>query len=129
VPCPTCLCTWPMFESDPSFGGGPCRNNCKRKNHYVPRFRCPFAHRAWLALEELGLPYDHKLVDPENKPEDFKDLYASIVQNTDDSAKVPIIIGEFTSSHLCCSRVLLHAGTCHPSRKFSQEHWLWPRLV
>lgn len=55
--------------------------------------RCPFAHRAWLTLEELGLPYEHKLVDPENKPEDFKALYASIVQNTDDSAKVPIIIG------------------------------------
>ncbi|KAK9917722.1 hypothetical protein WJX75_007518 [Coccomyxa subellipsoidea] len=53
---------------------------------------CPFAQRAWLALEELGVPYDHKLADPQNKPKEFTDLYASIVQNTDDSAKVPTII-------------------------------------
>lgn len=56
-------------------------------------YRCPFAQRAWLTLEELGVPYDHKLADPANKPKEFTDLYASIVQNTDDSAKVPTIIG------------------------------------
>ena len=56
-------------------------------------YRCPFAQRAWLTLEELGVPYDHKLADPTNKPKEFTDLYASIVQNTDDSAKVPTIIG------------------------------------
>ncbi|BDA48821.1 probable glutathione S-transferase U26 [Coccomyxa sp. Obi] len=53
---------------------------------------CPFAQRAWLTLEELGVPYDHKLADPANKPKEFTDLYASIVQNTEDSAKVPTII-------------------------------------
>lgn len=73
--------------------------------------RCPFAQRAWLALEELGVPYDHKLADPQNKPKEFTDLYASIVQNTDDSAKVPTIIG-------VCSEYFspIHAHAMHSSK-------------
>lgn len=55
--------------------------------------RCPYAQRAWIALEELGVPYQTTLIDAANKAEDFKALYASIVQNTDDPAKVPTIIG------------------------------------
>ena len=46
-----------------------------------------------LTIVHLQIPYTHKLVDPQNKPEDFKALYASIVANTDDSAKVPVIVG------------------------------------
>ena len=46
-----------------------------------------------LTSVHLQIPYTHKLVDPQNKPEDFKALYASIVANTDDSAKVPVIVG------------------------------------
>ncbi|CAL8463312.1 g2846 [Coccomyxa elongata] len=53
---------------------------------------CPYAQRAWIALEELDLPYKTTLIDATNKAEDFKQLYASIVQNTDDPAKVPTII-------------------------------------
>ncbi|KAK9917323.1 hypothetical protein WJX75_003132 [Coccomyxa subellipsoidea] len=53
---------------------------------------CPYAQRAWIALEELGVPYQTTLIDAANKAEDFKALYASIVQNTDDPAKVPTII-------------------------------------
>jgi hypothetical protein len=49
----------------------------------------------------VQVPYEHKLVDPQNKPEDFKALYASIVHNTDDSAKVPIIVGG--RPHTFCS--------------------------
>eukprot|EP00884_Botryococcus_braunii_P010703 jgi/Botrbrau1/19634/Bobra.0003s0004.1 len=57
---------------------------------------CPYAQRAWLALEEKGIPYKHILVDPQNKPEDFKQLYASIIGNDFDSAKVPTIVdGDF----------------------------------
>lgn len=39
------------------------------------------------------MPYQTTLIDAANKAEDFKALYASIVQNTDDPAKVPTIIG------------------------------------
>ena len=49
----------------------------------------------------MQVPYEHKLVDPQNKPEDFKALYASIVHNTDDSAKVPIIVGGRLYSRVC----------------------------
>jgi hypothetical protein len=40
-----------------------------------------------------GIPYKHVLVDPANKPEEFKELYASIVGNDFDNAKVPTIVG------------------------------------
>ncbi|EIE18169.1 glutathione S-transferase [Coccomyxa subellipsoidea C-169] len=53
---------------------------------------CPYAQRAWIALEELGLAYTTTLIDATNKAEDFKVLYASIVQNTEDPAKVPTIV-------------------------------------
>lgn len=54
------------------------------------------------------VPYEHTLVDPANKPQDFKDLYASIVHNTDDSAKVPIIVGKTRSPAAAC---LAHAAS------------------
>ena len=53
----------------------------------------PYAGMAISGLLMVQIPYTHKLVDPQNKPEDFKALYASIVANTDDSAKVPVIVG------------------------------------
>lgn len=40
-----------------------------------------------------------RLIDVQNKAEDFKALYASIVQNTDDPPKVPTIIGTVSLQH------------------------------
>jgi hypothetical protein len=60
-----------------------------------------------------GIPYKHILVDPQNKPEDFKQLYASIVGNDYDSAKVPTIIGNWLG--LCsalCMHVSAHCTAC-----------------
>lgn len=53
---------------------------------------CPWAHRAWLALLEKQLPFEYRKVNLQDKPEDFKALYASINPDPDASAKVPIII-------------------------------------
>jgi glutathione S-transferase len=59
----------------------------------------------------VQIPYTHKLVDPQNKPEDFKALYASIVANTDDSAKVPVIIG-VRAHHFLLARMLTLLDAC-----------------
>ena len=56
--------------------------------------RCPFAQRAWITLVEKRLNFEHKIVDLQNKPKHFKDLYASIHPDPTAPAKVPIIIGE-----------------------------------
>ncbi len=57
-------------------------------------------------MEELELAYTTTLIDATNKAEDFKVLYASIVQNTEDPAKVPTIVGVYhagTQSYNTCA--------------------------
>lgn len=44
---------------------------------------------------EKKLNFEHKIVDLQNKPKHFKDLYASIHPDPTAPAKVPIIIGQF----------------------------------
>jgi glutathione S-transferase len=38
----------------------------------------PWAQRAWIALEEAGVPFEHKLISLQEKPRDFLQLHASI---------------------------------------------------
>ncbi|DBA86483.1 hypothetical protein WJX79_005726 [Trebouxia sp. C0005] len=53
---------------------------------------CPFAQRAWITLIEKKLNFEQKIVDLQNKPKHFKELYASIHPDPTAPAKVPIII-------------------------------------
>lgn len=53
---------------------------------------CPYAQRAWIALVEKELPFNHRIVDLANKPEDFVQLYAEINPDPEARAKVPILI-------------------------------------
>lgn len=55
---------------------------------------CPYAQRAWIALVEKDLPFDHKIVSLQDKPKDFTDLYAEINPDSAASAKVPILVDE-----------------------------------
>lgn len=68
-----------------------------------PVCSCPYAQRAWIALEELNVPYTTHLIDGSNKDPAFKELYASIVQDPDMPAKVPTIIGWSTPPCLMCT--------------------------
>lgn len=52
---------------------------------------CPYAQRAWLALLEKDVEFEHKIVDLQNKPEDFVALYASLHPDPTARAKVPIL--------------------------------------
>jgi glutathione S-transferase len=64
----------------------------------LPACRCPFAQRAWITLIEKKLKFEQKIVDLQNKPKHFKELYASIHPDPTAPAKVPIIIGESASA-------------------------------
>jgi glutathione S-transferase len=58
---------------------------------------CPYAARAWISCHEnIGKDgYELKVVDLQNKPKDFNELYASISPwGTDMSSKVPILEDE-----------------------------------
>lgn len=72
----------------------------------LPTCSCPYAQRAWIALEELNVPYTTHLIDATNKNPAFKELYASIVQDPDMPAKVPTIIGLYTPPSLMCNLAL-----------------------
>ncbi|KAK9812137.1 hypothetical protein WJX73_010215 [Symbiochloris irregularis] len=53
---------------------------------------CPFAQRAWLALEEKKIKYDTHIFSKTNKPKDFLDTYYSLWPDKDKAATVPTII-------------------------------------
>ncbi|KAK9811100.1 hypothetical protein WJX73_002714 [Symbiochloris irregularis] len=53
---------------------------------------CPFAHRAWLALEEKKIKHEKRIVSKENKPQDFLDAYHSVWPDKEKNATVPTII-------------------------------------
>ena len=36
---------------------------------------CPFAQRVWIALEEKGIPYEYKEVNPYKKEKHFLGMY------------------------------------------------------
>lgn len=58
--------------------------------YYAPI--CPFAHRAWLALELLGLPYAGTVIDLANKAPEFVALYPQATgASKGGPAKVPVI--------------------------------------
>lgn len=55
---------------------------------------CPFAHRAWLTLEELGIPYELKetSIAPGTKPEWFTTIYHQALGHDKNSdGKVPVL--------------------------------------
>jgi glutathione S-transferase len=60
-----------------------------------PRFfnsgSCPYAQRAWIALEECGVDYEKVMVDLENKSQEFLDLYAMSNPLPGARAKVPLL--------------------------------------
>ncbi|KAK9840020.1 hypothetical protein WJX74_002198 [Apatococcus lobatus] len=53
---------------------------------------CPFAQRAWFALEELDVPYKKKFIDKANKSQEFLDVFRGIVQDPNGKGTVPTII-------------------------------------
>jgi glutathione S-transferase len=52
---------------------------------------CPYAQRAWIALEECGIPYEKIMVDLQNKPQHFVEMYQRANQLPDARAKVPLL--------------------------------------
>jgi glutathione S-transferase len=51
---------------------------------------CPYAARAWIAAIERSVDLNIQIVDLQNKPQTFCDLYASIAPDPLVAAKVPI---------------------------------------
>lgn len=59
---------------------------------FVNNAVCPFAHRAWLTLLELGLPFEELSADLKNKQSWFSELYAKALgADAASNGKVPII--------------------------------------
>ena len=52
---------------------------------------CPYAQRAWIALEETGAEYDSVLVDLQDKSQEFCDLYGKANPLPGARAKVPLL--------------------------------------
>lgn len=52
---------------------------------------CPYAQRAWIALEESGAEYETIVVDLQDKSQIFLDLYARANPLPDARAKVPVL--------------------------------------
>jgi glutathione S-transferase len=49
---------------------------------------CPYAQRVWIALLEKHVPFEHKLVDLQDKPADFTAVYNSVSPDPTARAKV-----------------------------------------
>lgn len=47
---------------------------------------------------EQGLPYEHRLIEPSNRGDEFLNVYRTITQDPEANGKVPTIIG--LASHL-----------------------------
>lgn len=52
---------------------------------------CPYAQRAWIALEECAIPYEHVVVDLQDKPQHFIELYQRANPLPAARAKVPLL--------------------------------------
>jgi glutathione S-transferase len=53
---------------------------------------CPYAQRAWIALEEKGVPFEHKIINLQDKPAAFLDKYAAAVSGDRSiRPKVPLL--------------------------------------
>ncbi|EFN54900.1 hypothetical protein CHLNCDRAFT_135021 [Chlorella variabilis] len=59
--------------------------------HYDSK-TCPYAQRSWITLLEKGLPFEIRLVDLNDKDEEFVKRYHSINPDQAAPAKVPILI-------------------------------------
>ena len=51
----------------------------------------PYAQRSWIALKEKGVPFEHKIIDLSDKPQEFLDKYARVSPDKDARAKVPLL--------------------------------------
>lgn len=51
----------------------------------------PYAQRSWIALKEKDVPFEHRIIDLSNKPQDFLDKYDQASNGSGDRAKVPLL--------------------------------------
>jgi glutathione S-transferase len=76
----------------------------------APRFfnsgSCPYAQRAWIALEECSVDYEKVMVDLENKSTEFLETYAKANPLPGARAKVPLLQVDDTTI-LCESLVVV----------------------
>lgn len=63
------------------------------RQFYVARI-CPWAHRPWIVLQELGLPFEHIEIDLKVKADSFVHLYqgGTVVGGGPGPAKVPVLV-------------------------------------
>ena len=94
---------------------------------------CPYAARAWIACNEHvksnpDRSLEVKIVDLQNKPDDFRELYKSISPDESASAKVPILQdGDF---NLIESAVITHyIAERYATLKPSTEEDAYGRLL
>jgi glutathione S-transferase len=52
---------------------------------------CPYAQRAWIALEECAIPYEHVIIDLQDKPQHFIELYQKANPISAARSKVPLL--------------------------------------
>lgn len=89
---------------------------------------CPFAHRAWLTLEELGTPYTFKetSIAPGTKPAWFTEVYQkSLGAAPGSDGKVPVLVeGEYDAPSLILAESSIIAE--YVAEKYGPQSGLLP---
>ena len=70
---------------------------------------CPYAQRAWIALDEKGISFESKIVDLKDKDPEFETLYRRANPNPLMSSKVPVLVIDntfvYTESNVVCEAI------------------------